>query len=77
MNRTVNCLVEAGYAERSPAPDDGRRVTVSITDAGRTVVHETRGQRNAWLSLRLDELTAAERATLGEAAALLGRMAAA
>ena len=77
MNRTVNCLVEAGYAERSPAPDDGRRVTVSITDAGRTVVQETRRQRNAWLSLRLDELTAAERATLGEAAALLGRMAAA
>lgn len=77
MNRTVNCLVEAAYAERSPAPDDGRRVTVSITDAGRTVVQETRRQRNAWLSLRLDELTAAERATLGEAAALLGRMAAA
>jgi DNA-binding MarR family transcriptional regulator len=76
MNRTVNCLVEAGYAERSPAPDDGRRVTVSITDAGRTVVQETRRQRNAWLSLRLGELTAAERATLGEAAALLGRMAA-
>jgi DNA-binding MarR family transcriptional regulator len=77
MNRTVNCLVESGYAERSPAPDDGRRVTVSITDAGRTVVQETRRQRNAWLSLRLDELTADERATLGEAAALLGRMAAA
>ncbi|MBF4623654.1 MarR family winged helix-turn-helix transcriptional regulator [Clavibacter sp. VKM Ac-2872] len=77
MNRTVNCLVEAGYAERSPAPDDGRRVTVSITDAGRGVVQETRRQRNAWLSLRLAELTAAERATLGEAAALLGRMAAA
>ncbi|MBF4617237.1 MarR family transcriptional regulator [Clavibacter sp. VKM Ac-2873] len=77
MNRTVNCLVEAGYAERSPAPDDGRRVTVSITDAGQGVVQETRRQRNAWLSLRLGELTAAERATLGEAAALLGRMAAA
>ncbi|WP_435092857.1 MarR family winged helix-turn-helix transcriptional regulator [Clavibacter michiganensis] len=76
MNRTVNCLVEAGYAERSPAPDDGRRVTVSITDAGQRVVQETRRQRNAWLSLRLDELTAAERVTLGEAAALLGRMAA-
>ena len=50
---------------------------MSITDAGRTVVQETRRQRNAWLSLSLDELTAAERATLGEAAALLGRMAAA
>lgn len=77
MNRTVNCLVEAGYAERSPAPDDGRRVTVSVTDAGRRVVQETRRQRNAWLSLRLGELTADERATLDEAAALLGRMASA
>ena len=77
MNRTVNCLVEAGYAERSPAPDDGRRVTVSITGAGQAVVQETRRQRSAWLSLRLGELTADERATLGEAAVLLGRMAAA
>ncbi|MFT2752008.1 MarR family winged helix-turn-helix transcriptional regulator [Clavibacter sp. Sh2088] len=77
MNRTVNCLVDAGYAERSPAPDDGRRVTVSVTAAGRRVVQETRRQRSAWLSLRLAELTAEERATLAEAAVLLGRMAAA
>ncbi|WP_414171145.1 hypothetical protein [Clavibacter tessellarius] len=55
MNRTVNCLVSAGYAERSPAPDDGRRVTVSVTEEGRRVVQETRRQRSAWLSLRLDE----------------------
>jgi DNA-binding MarR family transcriptional regulator len=76
MNRTVNLLVEAGYAERSPAPDDGRRVTVSITASGRDVVQETRRQRNAWLSLRLDELTAGERACLADAAVILGRMAA-
>jgi DNA-binding MarR family transcriptional regulator len=75
MNRTVNRLVEARYAERSPAPDDGRRVAVSITAAGRAVVQETRRQRNAWLSLRLEELTADERACLADAAALLGRMA--
>jgi DNA-binding MarR family transcriptional regulator len=77
MNRTVNCLVDAGYAERSPAPDDGRRVTVSVTAAGRRVVQETRRQRSAWLSLRLAELTAEERATLADAAVLLGRMASA
>ena len=77
MNRTVNCLVSAGYAERSPAPDDGRRVTVSVTDEGRRVVQETRRQRSAWLSLRLAELTAEERATLADAAVLLGRMASA
>ncbi|MBM7026899.1 MarR family winged helix-turn-helix transcriptional regulator [Clavibacter zhangzhiyongii] len=75
MNRTVNCLVGAGYAERSPAPVDGRRVTVTITASGRRVVQETRRQRSAWLSLRLAELTDAERATLADAAVLLGRMA--
>jgi DNA-binding MarR family transcriptional regulator len=75
MNRTVNRLVGAGYAERSPAPDDGRRVTVSVTTAGRGVVQETRRRRSAWLSLRLEELTDAERACLADAAALLGRMA--
>lgn len=77
MNRTVNCLVDAGYAERSPAPDDGRRVTVTVTAPGRRIVQETRRQRNAWLSLRLDELTPDERTTLADAAALLARMASA
>nr|WP_310889935.1 hypothetical protein [Clavibacter capsici] len=50
---------------------------MSLTDAGRSVVQETRRQRNAWLSLRLAELSAEERATLDAAAVLLGRMASA
>ncbi|MDQ0743737.1 DNA-binding MarR family transcriptional regulator [Clavibacter sp. B3I6] len=77
MNRTVNQLVDAGYAGRAPAPDDGRRVTVSVTASGRRVVQETRRRRSAWLSLRLAELTAEERATLADAAVLLDRMASA
>jgi hypothetical protein len=40
-------------------------------------VQETRRQRSAWLSLRLDELDDRERAVLAEAATLLGRMASA
>ena len=42
MNRTVGKLVELGFVTRVTASDDARRVTISITDAGLTFVHETR-----------------------------------
>ena len=35
MTRTVNCLVEEGYAVRRPHETDGRQVLVDITDKGR------------------------------------------
>src|SRR5689334_20395296 len=47
INRTVNALVEAGYARRSADPEDGRRVQVELTDAGHALVEETRRRRNA------------------------------
>ena len=75
MNRTINAVVEAGYATRAPSVDDGRKVVVSITDAGEELVGETRRRRNAWLNQRLAELTPDDRSTLERAATILRELA--
>jgi DNA-binding MarR family transcriptional regulator len=71
MNRTVNCLVDAGLVTREAAPDDGRKVLVTLTETGRTTVVETRRRRSAWLYDRLAELSPDQRGMLADAAVLL------
>jgi DNA-binding MarR family transcriptional regulator len=75
MTRTVNCLVEEGYAERRADATDGRQVLVAITDEGRASILADRSRRDAWLAQRLRELTPGERALLREAAHLIQRLA--
>jgi DNA-binding MarR family transcriptional regulator len=75
MNRTVNMLVESGYVTRSDSPDDGRKVLIDVTDAGRTVIAETRRRRDAWLSRTLAELDDADVAAIEAAAPILRRLA--
>lgn len=67
MNRTINGLVEAGYATRADSEDDRRKVTVAITAAGDDVVAETKLRRDAWFSQRLDALSPEELALLEQA----------
>jgi DNA-binding MarR family transcriptional regulator len=75
MNRTINRLEGAGYVQRTPDPDDGRKVVVVATDAGRELVAETRRRRDAWLHKRLRTLTREQRDTLAEAAAIMRELA--
>ncbi len=75
MTRTLTCLVSAGLVARTGDPDDGRRALVTLTDAGRHHIVDTRRARSGWLAARLDELDPAQRATLAEAAALLTALA--
>jgi hypothetical protein len=49
---------------------------MSVSERGEAVLAEERSRRDLWLSLRLEELTAAERRTLEEAAALMERLSA-
>jgi DNA-binding MarR family transcriptional regulator len=75
MTRTVNCLVDEGYAVRRPHETDGRQVLVDLTDKGRAILLADRRRRDAWLAQRLRELTPDERALLREVAPLLQRLA--
>ena len=74
MNRTVNCLQESGYVRRSADETDGRKVVISLTDEGRSVVDETARRRDAWVEEALAELTPRERRTLAAAAVVMQRM---
>ena len=75
MNRTVNALVESGYASRSGSPDDGRKVLIDVTEAGHTVIRETRRRRDAWFSRRLADLTPEQRQILELSAPVLRELA--
>jgi DNA-binding MarR family transcriptional regulator len=75
MNRTVNALVAAGYATREGDPQDGRKVRIGVTEAGRALIIETRRRRDAWLFRRLEELAPGERKLIAEAVPLLRKIA--
>jgi DNA-binding MarR family transcriptional regulator len=75
MTRTVNCLEADGYVTRRPHETDRRQVLVSLTDSGRATVLADRARRDAWLAMRLRELTADERAVLRRAAPILEQLA--
>src|SRR3954447_18332520 len=61
ISRTLNCLVDDGFALREPHPDDGRQVIISVSDKGEAVLAEERARRDQWLAHRLAELSTAER----------------
>ena len=71
MTRTVTSLVLKGLVQRDAHLTDRRATMISLTDAGRTVIDETRRRREAWLHQRLCELTPAQRQTLRDAAPVL------
>jgi DNA-binding MarR family transcriptional regulator len=76
MGVTVAALEERGLIERSRDPLDGRRVVLSITEAGRQVVHDKRGARTAMIAAALrDGFTEAELGQLLAAAPLIQRLA--
>ena len=71
MTRTVTSLVSKGLVQRDAHLTDRRATMISLTDAGRTVIDETRRRREAWLHQRLCELTPAQRQILRDAAPVL------
>ncbi|HJQ06496.1 MAG TPA: MarR family transcriptional regulator [Nocardioides sp.] len=75
MTRTVNCLVEGGYAERAPHPTDGRQVVVSLTEKGRAALLADRARRDEWLAVRLEALDPEDREVLRRAAPILQALA--
>src|SRR5690242_20494548 len=73
MTRTVNHLIEAGYAVRRPSETDGRSTLVDLSEEGRQMVLADRRRREAWLARQLKELTADERDLLRQVAPIIER----
>lgn len=74
ISKTLDCLEQQGYIERTPDPDDGRRRIVRITDEGRAELRRTASSRDSFMGTRLRTLTADERNILKQAVAILQRV---
>ena len=69
-SRVVAEAVRSGYVRRVASQEDGRRIHLELTPAGRAVVDATRGTRQEHFAKAMADWTEAERA---EFARLLGR----
>ena len=72
--RLIARLEEAGLVDRARDPQDGRSSLVALSPAGRDLLARVRTRKDAYLSRRLRDLDADERATLDRAAAILERV---
>lgn len=72
--RLVAKLEEGGYVTREPDPDDGRSFRVSLSVVGAEHIRDVRSRKDAFLTRRLQELSAEDRATLDRASDLLERL---
>jgi DNA-binding MarR family transcriptional regulator len=76
MGVTVAALLDRGLIERSRDPEDGRRIVLSITEAGVRTVHDKRGARTEQIAAALrGGFSDEELGQLRAAAALLERLA--
>ena len=76
MGATLAALEARGLVERRPDPRDGRRVVLSVTEAGRAVLLDKRNARAEQLAKALSAgFTPAELRQLIAAAPLLERLA--
>ncbi|MBO0769252.1 MAG: MarR family transcriptional regulator [Solirubrobacterales bacterium] len=75
MSQTVVELETAGLVTRKRDQRDGRRILVSLTDAGRSAIELDRGVRDGRLAAAIQtKLSDADRAVLREAVAVLSRL---
>jgi DNA-binding MarR family transcriptional regulator len=76
MGATLAALESRGLVARCPDPADGRRATISVTDAGRDLLRTRRDTRTQVLAQALAAgFTPAELAQLMAAAPLIERLA--
>lgn len=76
MGVTVAALLDRGLIERARDPQDGRRIVLSITEAGRRTLRDKRGARTEHIAAALrDGFSADELRHLERATALLERLA--
>lgn len=74
MSRTVRELETLGLLARAEHPTDRRQLVLTVTEAGRDALAESRRRRTSWMSRQLDACTAEELEVLTAATAILTRM---
>jgi DNA-binding MarR family transcriptional regulator len=72
--RSIASLEAHGLIARHAAPGDARSSVLSITERGTALLVEHRARKDAFLAKRLQDLPAADRATLARAADLLEQL---
>jgi len=72
--RIITVLMNHGYIERTTRPDDRRQALLSVTAAGRQLIHSDRDRRTIWLATILKTLTREQRAELRAARPHLERL---
>jgi DNA-binding MarR family transcriptional regulator len=76
MGTTLGALEARGLVDRRPDPEDGRRVVLSLTEAGREVLRDKRTARVEQIAQALSSgFTPAELEQLRAAAPLIERLA--
>ena len=76
MGVTVAALLDRGLIGRNRDPEDGRRIVLSITEAGRRTLGDKRGARTEHIAAALrDGFSEGELRQLESATALLERLA--
>ena len=75
MGVTVAALEERGLIRRDRDPEDGRRIVLSITEAGRQLIHDKRGARTGQIAAALDGFSGDELSRLRAVVPLLERLA--
>jgi DNA-binding MarR family transcriptional regulator len=76
VGATLGALEAKGLVERRADPGDGRRVVLSVTEAGRNLLRDKRNARTEQLAKALSTgFTPAELQTLAAASPLLERLA--
>lgn len=74
ITRVVAKLEEQDLVLRQRDPDDRRITRVVITTEGRTLLNASRRRKTTWLTTRLDELEASDRARLADALDVLDEL---
>jgi DNA-binding MarR family transcriptional regulator len=74
LTKHVDRLERDGLVTRTPNPDDGRRIGLTLTEEGDRVLRRVRSRRTAWLATRLRGLDQAELAAVEAAIEPLSRL---
>jgi DNA-binding MarR family transcriptional regulator len=75
MSQIINHLYEQNYIHKTPSEEDKRKVLLSLTAEGRTLVEDSRQRKQEWLAHSLREkVSPAEKDLLMEALKIMTKL---